>query len=74
VPITRREFEILVLLAQRRGEVIPRDEFCDLIWGAEVYITQRTIDTHIPSLRKEIETGAGPQHIQSVRGIGYKLE
>ena len=75
VPLTRKEFEILLLLAQRQGEVVPRDEFCDLIWGAEVYVTQRVIDTHVASLRKKIDNGgAGPQHIVTVHGVGYKLE
>jgi two-component system, OmpR family, alkaline phosphatase synthesis response regulator PhoP len=75
VPLTRKEFEILLLLAQRRGEVVPRDEFCDLIWGAEVYVTQRVIDTHVASLRKKIDNdGAAPQHIVTIHGVGYKLE
>ena len=75
VPLTRKEFEILVLLAQRQGEVVPRDEFCDLIWGPEVFVTQRVIDTHIASLRKKIDNGgSGPEHILSVHGVGYKLE
>jgi two-component system, OmpR family, alkaline phosphatase synthesis response regulator PhoP len=74
VPVTRKEFEILALLAQRPGEVIPRDEFCDLIWGPDVFVTQRVIDTHIASLRKKIEPEPeDPQHIFSVRGVGYKL-
>jgi DNA-binding response OmpR family regulator len=75
IPLTRKEFEILALLSRRRGEVVPRDEFCDLIWGPEVYVTQRVIDTHIAALRKKIEPDPNdPRHIVSVRGIGYKLE
>jgi DNA-binding response OmpR family regulator len=74
VPFTRKEFEILALLARRQGEVIPRDEFCDLIWGEDVFITQRVIDTHIASVRKKIDDSGGPERIQSVRGIGYRLE
>lgn len=75
VPVTTKEFEILALLARRRSEVIRRDEFCDLIWGADVYVTQRVIDTHVASLRKKIESDPdSPQHILSVRGVGYKLE
>jgi len=63
------------LLAQREGEVIPRDEFCDLIWGAEVFVTHRVIDTHVASLRKKIDNaGDGSTQILSVHGIGYKLE
>lgn len=71
--LTFKEFEILALLARRPGEVIPRDEFCDIIWGPDVFITQRVIDTHIASLRKKIGNGEGAR-IVSVRGVGYKLE
>jgi DNA-binding response OmpR family regulator len=75
VSLTRKEFEILLLLAQRQGEVVLRDEFCDLIWGPEVYVTQRVIDTHVASLRKKIGDGAdGSKHIVTVHGVGYKLE
>jgi DNA-binding response OmpR family regulator len=73
--LTGKEFEILLLLAHRRGEVVPRDEFCDLIWGPDVYITQRVIDTHIAALRKKIESDPdSAPHIFSVRGVGYRLE
>jgi DNA-binding response OmpR family regulator len=71
--LTFKEFEILALLARRPGDVIPRDEFCDIIWGTDVFITQRVIDTHIASLRKKIGNGEGAR-IVSVRGVGYKLE
>jgi len=75
VSLTRKEFDILLLLAQRQGEVVLRDEFCDLIWGPEIYVTQRVIDTHVASLRKKIGDGAdGPKHIVTVHGVGYKLE
>ncbi len=74
VALTRREFDILEFLARRPGEVIPRDEFCNRLWGEEVYITERVIDTHIASLRRKIENDpANPRHILSVRGVGYKL-
>ena len=75
VTLTRKEFEILVLLAQRRGEVIPRDEFCDVVWGPDVFMTPRVVDTHIASLRKKIDsTSEGPGCIRSVHGVGYKLD
>ena len=72
--LTRKEFEILLLLAQRPGEVIARDEFCDLIWGADVFVTQRVVDTHVASLRKKIDNEGAPPRIISVHGVGYKLE
>jgi DNA-binding response OmpR family regulator len=74
VNLTRKEFDLLEFLASRPGEVIPRDEFCNKLWGDDVYVTERVIDTHIASLRRKIETDpANPRHILSVRGVGYKL-
>lgn len=74
VILTRKEFDILEFLARRPGEVIPRDEFCNKLWGEDVYVTERVIDTHIASLRRKIEMDpANPRHILSVRGVGYKL-
>ena len=74
VLLTPKEFDILALLVERAGEVIPRDEICDRVWGREVYVTQRVIDTHIAALRKKIEPDPNnPRYILSVRGVGYKL-
>ena len=74
VALTLKEFEILALLARRPGEVITRDEFLNALWGQEVYITPRVIDTHIAALRKKLEADPNhPQYILGVRGIGYKL-
>ncbi|HEY2931668.1 MAG TPA: response regulator transcription factor [Acidobacteriota bacterium] len=74
VSLTQKEFELLELLLQRAEQVITRDEFLDAIWGRDVYITHRVIDTHIAALRKKLEDDPNnPKHILSVRGIGYKL-
>ena len=75
IGLTHKEFEILRLLIERAGEVIARDEFLDLVWGEEVYVTQRVIDTHMASLRRKIEDDPDhPRYILSVRGIGYRLD
>jgi DNA-binding response OmpR family regulator len=74
VALTQKEFEILELLARRAGEVITRDEFLDALWGEEIYITNRVVDTHMAALRKKLEEDPNnPKYILSVRGIGYKL-
>lgn len=75
VALTRREFDILDLLLRRPGEVITRDEFLDQLWGKEVYVTNRTVDTHVAALRKKIESESDPKpYICSVRGVGYRLD
>jgi DNA-binding response OmpR family regulator len=74
VALTRKEFDILELLARHPGEVITRDDFLDQLWGEDVYITHRVIDTHVAALRKKIEDDPNnPKYVLSVRGIGYKL-
>jgi DNA-binding response OmpR family regulator len=75
VSLTRKEFDLLVLLVERPGEVITRDEFLNKLWGQDIHITPRVIDTHIGSLRKKIEDDPNnPRYILGVRGVGYKLD
>lgn len=73
--LTKKEFEILELFLNRAGEVITRDDFLNQLWGEDVYVTHRVIDTHMASLRKKIEEDPNnPKHILSVRGVGYRLD
>lgn len=72
--LTDTEFRILALLLTRAGEVITRDDFLKQIWGEDVYVTHRTVDTHIASLRKKIEDDIEhPSYIVSVRNVGYRF-
>lgn len=72
--LTDTEFRMLSLLLTRRGEVITRDEFLKEVWGEDVYVTHRTVDTHISALRKKIEDDAEhPDYIASVRNVGYRF-
>jgi DNA-binding response OmpR family regulator len=74
VKLTPKEFKLLELMLRNPGVVISRDEFLDQVWGAEVFVTHRTVDTHISALRKKIEDNPEePSYILSVRGIGYKF-
>ena len=74
IELTHKEFQLLEFLLRHPGEVISRDEFLSRLWGEEIYVTPRNVDTHMASLRKKIEEDADqPRHILSVRGAGYKL-
>jgi DNA-binding response OmpR family regulator len=74
VNLTLHEFELLKYLIRNRGRVISRDELLDEVWGKDVIVTPRTVDTHMANLRKKIEDeGNGPHLIHSVRGVGYKI-
>jgi DNA-binding response OmpR family regulator len=73
--LTKKEFEILELFLSRPGDVITRDEFLNKLWGEDVYVTHRVVDTHMAALRKKIEDDPNnPKHILSVRGVGYRLD
>ena len=74
VQLTTIEFSLMKLLMQHSGKVIKRENILHSIWGNEVYVTSRTVDTHIANLRKKIEDDPGQyQWISGVRGAGYKF-
>jgi DNA-binding response OmpR family regulator len=75
IDLTPKEFDILALLISRAGVVVSRDEFLDQVWGKEVYVTHRTVDTHLSSLRRKIEADPeSPALIVGVRGVGYRFD
>jgi two-component system, OmpR family, alkaline phosphatase synthesis response regulator PhoP len=72
--LTALEFTLLHFLITNKDEVLSRNLILDEIWGKDVVVTSRTVDTHIANLRKKIEHDpACPTHIISVRGVGYKF-
>lgn len=72
VTLTSTEFKILLLLAQKPGHVFTRDQFISNIQGDNVFVTGRTIDTHIAGLRKKL--GEAANVIETIRGIGYRFK
>jgi DNA-binding response OmpR family regulator len=68
--LTRKEFDLLALLAGRPGTVVSRDLIMDQVWQAAWEAPSRTLDTHIAALRGKL--GAGVR-IETVRGVGYRL-
>ena len=74
VELSLKEFERLYLLAGNRNRVFSRDTLLEKIWGYDYMGETRTIDVHIRNLRKKIERDPdNPEHIKTVRGIGYKF-
>jgi len=72
--LTRMEFDLLAELWDSQGRVYTRAELIDRVWGSGFAMTDRTIDSHIKSLRRKLEAaGAGEGVIQTVRGVGYRL-
>jgi two-component system, OmpR family, alkaline phosphatase synthesis response regulator PhoP len=71
--LTRKEFELLSLLVQNAGEIIPRDALLWRIWGYSTQIRTRTLDVHIRRLRKKLGTYS-EQYIETIFGIGYRFQ
>ena len=68
-----KEFELLYLMAKNKGRVFDREYLLEKIWGYDYYGETRTVDVHIRNLRKKIEKDdKNPEHIRTVRGVGYK--
>lgn len=72
LPLTRKEFSLLHLLAKNKPRVYSREQLLDLIWGDDYQGSARTVDTHIKTLR--LKMGDDGTLIETVWGIGYKFE
>jgi DNA-binding response OmpR family regulator len=70
--LTLKEFGILHLLAKNNGRVYSREQLLHIIWGEEHQSSERTVDTHIKTLR--LKMGNDGELIETVWGIGYKFE
>jgi two-component system alkaline phosphatase synthesis response regulator PhoP len=70
IPLARKEFELLYLLAGKPGKVFTREHILEKVWGDEVLVVDRTIDVHIRKIREKI----GDDYIGTVKGVGYKFE
>lgn len=76
-PITfpLKEFELLELLMENVNRVLTRGQIIDRVWGSNYFGDTKTLDVHIKRIRSKIEQDpARPKYIQTVRGLGYKLE
>ncbi|MDR3572902.1 MAG: response regulator transcription factor [Anaerolineaceae bacterium] len=70
-----KEYELLLFLAQHRGQVLSREFILEKVWGWDFIGDSRTVDVHIRWLREKIEIeAANPQRIITVRGAGYRFE
>jgi DNA-binding response OmpR family regulator len=70
-----KEYDLLVFLARNRGMALSRDLILERVWGWDFDGGTRTVDVHVRWLREKIERDpANPQHIVTVRGVGYRFE
>jgi DNA-binding response OmpR family regulator len=74
VELTKQEFDILYLLASRRGIVFSRAAIIARVWGGDTYVTERTVDSVISRLRRKIEQDPNdPEMLLTAWGVGYKF-
>ena len=71
VTLTALEFRLLATLIARRGRVQTRDMLLNDVWGVQVDVTTRTVDTHVQRLRKKL--GDAGNYIETLRGVGYRF-
>ena len=75
VQLPLKEFELLELLLRNAGRVLTRGQLIDRVWGADYVGDTKTLDVHVKRLRTKVEPDPGnPQHLITVRGLGYKFE
>jgi DNA-binding response OmpR family regulator len=75
VHLTAKEFAMLRLLAEARGQPVTRERFLDVVWGYTAFPTTRTVDNHVASLRAKLEPNPDqPRWIKTVHGVGYRLD
>lgn len=72
ITLTPKEFELLYFLAQHEGQVFSREQLLNQIWGFDYSGQERTVDTHVKTIR--IKLKAEGERIKTVWGVGYKFE
>jgi DNA-binding response OmpR family regulator len=74
VDLSRKEFDLLLALVQRAGEVVTKRELLADVWRQTYGGGDRTVDVHLSWLRRKLgETAAAPRYLHSVRGVGVRL-
>jgi DNA-binding response OmpR family regulator len=71
--LTRKEYDLLALMVQHAGQIVPRDVLLLQVWGYGAEIRTRTLDVHVRRLRKKLGAYAD-QYIETIFGIGYRFQ
>ncbi len=75
VHMSRREFDVLAVMASPPGQVRTRDELIDRLWSNADLADTRTLDTHVRRLRTKIEPDPShPRYLITVRGVGFRFD
>jgi DNA-binding response OmpR family regulator len=72
--LTRKEFELLLLLVSEAGNVVSRERLIDEVWDVNWFGSTKTLDVHVSSLRRKLgDDSANPRFIHTVRGVGFRF-
>jgi DNA-binding response OmpR family regulator len=75
VPLTPKEFGLLAFMAGRAGHALTRDQILRAVWGYSVFVTTRSVDRFVNTLRSKIEPDPrDPTFLKTIHGIGYRFE
>lgn len=74
IALTKKEYQLLELLTKNRGQVLTRELLIERIWGFDSEVSENSLDALVRLLRKKIEAAIEQDLIQTVRGVGYKIE
>lgn len=74
VPLSAREYQLLIYLIDHRGETLSREQLLSDVWGYQASVTTRTVDVHMVWLRQKLEDNPKyPQYLLTLRGLGYRF-
>lgn len=73
INMAAKELQLISYLVQNRDRVVPREEILRKVWQYHGDVASRTLDVHISWLRQKLDNPNNPQHIQTIRGKGYRF-
>ncbi|SKG22822.1 Putative transcriptional regulatory protein PrrA [Mycobacteroides abscessus subsp. massiliense] len=73
VELSKREFDLLVVLAENTGVVLSRTRLLELVWGYDFDVETNVADVFVSYLRRKLEAGGAARVIHTVRGVGYVM-
>ena len=74
ITLTPKEYAILEVLMRSSGELVSRTRLTERVWDEASEVLDNLVDVHVSHLRRKLERGGGPPLIQTVRGLGYRLD
>jgi DNA-binding response OmpR family regulator len=72
--LSRREFDVLVVLMENAGRLVSRVQLLDEVWDGEFDVRSNVIDVHVSKVRAKVDKAFGRSDITTLRGLGYRLE